>query len=152
MGFKILGAIMENRNKKIERIKKGLECCSPYPTKCDECPYRDEVGGSCHYVITDAKDLLEESVVLTKEEYDELKRQLGNYISDQGILLQQIEGLKAELKTANKNTAEKIINGIMCTECDDDNWQDDQMFVNFCNKVVDKLEGFAKEYGVEIED
>lgn len=57
-------------NKDFKRVKKGLECCSVYPAKCDECPYLEPEGASCHDLIVQSRVLLDENaVVLTNEEY-----------------------------------------------------------------------------------
>lgn len=66
--------------KKLNKVKKGLECCKGYPKKCDECPYHDEVGGSCNYLTEDSLDVI-----------NELHSELGCYVSDQGILLHALE-------------------------------------------------------------
>ncbi len=66
--------------KKLNKVKKGLECCKGYPKKCDACPYHDEVGGSCNYLTEDSLEVI-----------NELHSELGRYISDQGILLHALE-------------------------------------------------------------
>ena len=66
--------------KKLNKVKKGLECCKGYPKKCDACPYLDEVGGSCNYLTEDSLEVI-----------NELHSELGCYVSDQGILLQELD-------------------------------------------------------------
>lgn len=84
-------------------------------------------------------------VSISKEEYDDLvesKRQLGCYIEDQQIWIDAANG-------ASKETAKKILREILFID-GVPGWQNNSQLVEFGNKVVDKLEELAKEFGVEL--
>ena len=48
--------------------------------------------------------------------------------------------------------ADKIIHDLMNIEAEDESWMENQMFVNYINKIVDKLEELAKQFSVEIKE
>ena len=80
----------------------------------------------------------ENEVVLTQ---DELHERLNN-VYDVGI--------ESGKEVGSKVTAEKILNEIMSTKTEDENWSKNEPFVCFVNKVLDKCEELAEQFGVRI--
>ena len=80
----------------------------------------------------------ENEVVLTQ---DELHERLNNAYD---------VGVESGKEVGSKATAEKILNEIMSTKTEDKNWSNNEPFVRFVNKVLDKCEELAKQFGVRI--
>lgn len=67
---------------KLKKVIKGLECCRAQLSSplCEECPYKDDVQGTCdtlNNIFSDALELLKEQEprVLTHEEADAIAHQ-----------------------------------------------------------------------------
>ena len=79
------------------------------------------------------------SVVLSSEEWKQIKNSL--YYSK--------EELDKKLAKARKETAEEILKEILFVK-GIKGWQENKQLVEFCNRIVDKIEELAKQFGVEV--
>ena len=107
--------------------------------------------------------LPEDSVVLSREEYEKLK-QYEEKVKNGACFTQkewlelcdeeykrETENLSKVRQLERKETAEKILNEILFVESVE-GWEENEQLVKFSNKIVDKIEELANKYGVEAHD
>lgn len=91
--------------------------------------------------------LPEGAVVLSKEEWAGLQGKAWASTFKDAEILQ----LKEELIQVRKETVEKILKEILFVK-GIKGWQENKQLVEFGNKIVDKIEELAKQFGVEVEE
>lgn len=115
----------------------------------------------CYY----QSKLPENSVVLSREEYENLREtitdlkydkfDLKNEISEKdnkiALLEETIDCIKFNVGFVRKETAREILNEILFVESVE-GWEENEQLVKFSNKIVDKIEELANKYGVEAHD
>lgn len=100
----------------------------------------------------------EGSVVLSKEEYSDYLKLKNDYAhakekaeklqADNERLYKNVGKFKDQVR---KETAEKILKEILFVK-GIKGWQENKQLVEFGNKIVDKIEELAKQFGVEVEE
>lgn len=137
---------------------------------CDNCIHKEvcymhETYGDCAEEVKETgcfayhRKILKGSVVLSKEEYeriafykelyDETKRREQKLNEFNGNLIIENQTLKDKLELKGKETAKEILKEILLIESVD-GWQENKQLVDFGNKIVDKIERLAKQFGVEV--
>ena len=135
---------MKDKEKQIEEM--GKDVCNNINTKmCADgtCPKHWD----CPYSNTMAEILIEKGyqkvdkdrITLTKEQYIDLtlaKQSIFNMLEERD-------------NKARKETAREILKELLFVESVE-GWQENEQLVEFGNKIVDKIEELAKQYGIEI--
>ena len=90
----------------------------------------------------------DKQIVLSREEYEILLSNADNAFQDG--LNESRELYKQEVETEiRKETAREILKELLFVESVE-GWQENEQLVEFGNKIVDKIEELAKQYGIEI--
>lgn len=130
-----------NDKEMIEEMAKSM--CSSYESGkgCKTCPtnwcYADECATMAYY--NGYRKIPENAVVLTREEIEHPTR------------VDAIEFFINHNAKVRKETAREILNEILLIK-GADGWQENEQLVEFVNKLANKIEELAKEYGVEIKE
>ena len=87
----------------------------------------------------------EGSLVVTNNNAEELANAIATSPQMQSVMGNLI-------KIWQKEAAEKIIHDLMNIKIKDMSWQENKQLVEFGNKIVDKLEELAEQFGAEIKE
>ena len=130
---------MKDKENQIEEMAKVL--CINDNFQCNTCPSMEKCFNYSHakkLYNAGYQKLPEDTVVLSREEYEELKqskkdKQLAYFGWEDA--LNSLKGLNADLKQISKKTAEKIYKEYLCDILS-----------------LKAKEEFAKQFGVEIKE
>ena len=137
----------EIEKKEIEEMARvvSMNC-----GECDTCKFLGKATNKIDCIdFFAANELYEQGyrqckdkVVLSREEYEEM-------IADIKVSKEKLARIIDSAKDkARKETAEKILKEILFVKSVK-GWQENKQLVEFGNRIVDKIEELAKQFGVE---